>query len=158
MNIRGVLRTIIILISLIALGVLAWWQLRALVSGPDLIVTHPVHGETYPESFMEITGKTVHATSLSVNDQTVILRADGTFAFPTLIAPGLNTITIEAVDQFNKATSQELVIYGDFPEYVREINRPIPTPPPAEEPLLDNVEIDAEIDEIIADEPIESTI
>lgn len=96
----------IIIISF--LGYLSW-QLLALTSRPLLIITQPSDGAVIG-SEVTIEGKTDPAAAVTVNDQEILKNKDGSFIQILSLTPGKYTITVMAVGNNGKKTTEQRTI------------------------------------------------
>ncbi|MCB9808768.1 hypothetical protein H6776_00010 [Candidatus Nomurabacteria bacterium] len=94
-----------------ALIALVIHQLSPLLSGPRITIESPTNGESYKEAFHEVSGTTQRAAQMTINQNPVRLRDDGTFVFPTVFVDGINTLTIIAEDKFGRTDTVELVVF-----------------------------------------------
>lgn len=72
---------------------------------PELSVSKPQNNVVVSSDQVEIIGKTDPQATLTVNNQTVSLNADGSFDINIPLQPGLNSIIINSVNKFKKQTT-----------------------------------------------------
>ncbi|MDP4162259.1 MAG: S8 family serine peptidase [Bacillota bacterium] len=67
---------------------------------PDVNVTDPIDGYKTNKDVVTVNGSVSddNQGSLTINDQSVKVKNDGTFSYPVVVTPGENTITIKATD------------------------------------------------------------
>lgn len=103
----------ILLVVLASLAVIFYviFELKSLVTGPDLTIYHPVSGPS-EINLVTLTGEAKRADSLIVNGNNILLDNEEKFATPLFLLEGYNIITIEATDRFGKTNKQQLTIVG----------------------------------------------
>lgn len=86
-------------------------HLIPLLAGPVLVISSPVHGATYEESLVYVSGTTKRAVRMTLNGQTILVREDGIYDIPLVLIDGINTLSLEAEDKFGRTTDKELVVF-----------------------------------------------
>lgn len=69
---------------------------------PTLVLTSPEKNAVVKEEQIEVSGKTDPNVVLSINNQEVAINENGSFMTKITLSPGLNTITVAAVNKFNR--------------------------------------------------------
>lgn len=112
----------LIRIALISIGVLiiasyAIWRSLNYARGPEITIFEPVNGSTIPSSTVILNGKAERINNITLNGDAISIDQEGNFRETVVIFPGINKITIEASDQFERNTKTELTLFGasEFP-------------------------------------------
>jgi len=107
------------IVSMICVGLIivgySIFNFRIFISGPEIIVTSPQNGAVVNSELVEINGKAVNTSFISLNDRSIFVDEDGNFKEFLLLSSGYNIIVIKAHDQFEREISKniELVFEGD---------------------------------------------
>lgn len=101
------------LIGLMIVGYLGF-QVRAIVSPPELLVFAPADGIKTQEALITVTGQAQEGSQVRVNGVDVLLSQDGTFEVDVALERGLNVIAIESQKRYSKsATEYRRVVLGE---------------------------------------------
>jgi hypothetical protein len=111
MTIR-LLRALIILFVIIVVLGYAIWRSENYVRGPEINIFVPVDNYATTTSTIVIEGQVERVNSLYLNGKSVSVDEQGNFKEEIIIFPGVNTITIEAHDRFQRITKKQLKIAG----------------------------------------------
>lgn len=95
------------LIVVIALAGYLLYQYRTSLINPTLDVSLPKEKSIFSTTSVKITGKTDPNVAVYVNNQLAASQPDGTFQKVITLFPGKSTITIRALNRFNKETRVE---------------------------------------------------
>jgi len=79
-----------------------------------LVVLSPTNGMTIDASEIRVEGKTDKGARVSINNQSVFVENDGTFADQLVLQPGLNTVTVVAINRFDKTKSETLSLEARY--------------------------------------------
>ncbi len=112
------------------------------VAEPLLIITSPATNATVENPDLLVTGRATASATITINNQPVIVNADGQFQGRTVLSPGVNAITVIATNRFDKITQS--IVMVEFRD-----STPIPTP---EFELNTDADIDVEGVEIDQDQ------
>jgi cytoskeletal protein RodZ len=72
---------------------------------PTLMVASPAKNAVVAAEQVEVLGKTDPDATVTINDQTVPVNESGSFTAQITLTPGLNTLTITAVNKFHRQTT-----------------------------------------------------
>ena len=97
----------ILVFFVIALGY-GFFELRGMLYGPTLNV--PQGQTTVHDSFITISGTASRISSLSMNGAPITVTEGGSFSEPYLLTPGLNRITLDAVDKYGHKKERVITI------------------------------------------------
>lgn len=87
------------------------FQTKSLAKGVDFDVVGITDGEVFEKDILALTGKAVHANYITVNGREILVDEKETFAEELVLSPGINIVTFEAKDRFNKRTSFEYRVF-----------------------------------------------
>lgn len=102
--------------GLAALVVLGYASYRSLpyIQGPDITVTEPADGSSIATTTVKIAGQAKRVNALSINGMPMSIDEQGNFSKTILVFRGINIITIEAKDQFERADRVTLQVLGSY--------------------------------------------
>ena len=103
---RTITTTLLSIGFLSILGILGW-QVAHITSAPKLTVETPKEGEALPTNNIEVVGHTVPGSELTINNESVPLKSDGSFQQTIYLTLGENQIIIRSSNQFNKSSIVE---------------------------------------------------
>jgi hypothetical protein len=86
----------------------ALFNSRIFIKGPQLIINSPIDGNTVSESKIEMTGKTLNTSFISVNDRAISIDEQGNFSVPVILQSGYNQVVIKAHDKFERQVTKTL--------------------------------------------------
>jgi len=89
-------------------------QIGRFAAIPRLIISSPAENESISGNFVAISGFTDEDAKLTINNQPVMVNDKGEFKEDILLQSGVNTITISAVNRFNKEVSKTVNINSDY--------------------------------------------
>ena len=111
MTFRKKVLTTLFIVIVVSVVALVLRHVIPLLSGPVLTITSPIHGDTYTESFLMVTGTSRRAAGLYINDTEILLRDTGNFSSPMVLIDGINIITISIEDKFGRTKNRELAVF-----------------------------------------------
>ena len=76
----------------------AYYQSRAILAGPQLLITLPQHGYAATSSLVVIRGVATNAKEITLQGQVIFIDLEGNFAEELLLADGYNIIELTAKD------------------------------------------------------------
>lgn len=94
----------------------AYYQSRALVSGPQINVESPENGTTTASSMVLVGGTAQNAKELVLNGRPIFIDLAGRFAEPLLLMDGYNIIELTARDAQGRTVRKTLELVYQ-PEY-----------------------------------------
>lgn len=71
-----------------------------------------MNGTSITSSTTEITGKVERAVHISLNGKPINIDEDGNFKETLIVFKGVNIITLEAKDQFDRGVQTEINLFG----------------------------------------------
>ncbi|KKW37162.1 MAG: hypothetical protein UY81_C0002G0020 [Candidatus Giovannonibacteria bacterium GW2011_GWA2_53_7] len=89
----------------------AYYQSRAVLEGPVIIVDEPVDGMTATSSFIRIAGRSTHAKELRLDGRPIFIDMEGHFDERLLLFPGYNIIELNATDAQGRTATNTLRLY-----------------------------------------------
>lgn len=108
-------------------------EFRSFVAEPHLVILNPVSGATIDGAGIVVRGKTDPGVSITVNGEPVFVGADGIFAESLTLQSGLNRITVQATNRFDKTKEESVAIESRPPSGAQTENSvaPLALPGPA---------------------------
>jgi len=104
---------LLVLVGLTIVGYLGF-QIKAILSPPDLFVFTPSDGIKTDDALITVTGQAQQDTRVRVNGIDVLLSQDGTFSVEVALERGLNVIIVESQKRYSKpATEYRRVVLGE---------------------------------------------
>ncbi|MEK9177837.1 MAG: hypothetical protein AAB777_01810, partial [Patescibacteria group bacterium] len=80
--------------------------------GPEIDIFNPEDGCTATTSTITIIGQAQRVNSLSLNGKSISVDEQGNFKEEIIVFPGINIITLRAVDRFQRDVKKQLNIVG----------------------------------------------
>jgi len=114
-NKRTLIGLIIATFIIIALGVFVFFNARLFVKGPQIQILGPQNGSSFSDPFIELKGKAINVSFISVNDNPIFIDEAGNFNEKLLLPPGLSIIKVYAHDRFkrNETVSLQYLYTGE---------------------------------------------
>lgn len=84
-------------------------ELNMFISSPRLVIQEPQNNFVTEENIIAIEGITEKDAKLFINNQQIIVDENGKFSENLVVQPGLNKITIKAVNRFDKSSEKTVV-------------------------------------------------
>ena len=92
----------------------AYFQARAIISGPQISVISPENGHTYTDPLVHVYGTTKRAKEITLDGREIFIDLEGNFGEKLLLAPGYNIIELAARDADGHSTKETLeIIYKE---------------------------------------------
>lgn len=103
---------LIVLIALILGGTFLYLfsEFRSFVAEPRLVILEPLSGATIEGAGIVVRGKTDPGVDITVNGEPVFVGSDGAFAESLTLQAGLNRITIQATNRFEKTKEESIAV------------------------------------------------
>ncbi|MEN9524465.1 MAG: hypothetical protein RL536_534 [Candidatus Parcubacteria bacterium] len=98
---------------LIILVIIAYalWRSLAYARGPHINIIEPVDGASISASTTVIRGNVERANNITLNGRTVTIDELGNFSEIIIVFPGINIITLDAKDQFERMVETQLRLF-----------------------------------------------
>lgn len=93
-------------------------EIYYVVISPEITLYEDLDGKRFRASTVHVAGKTEKAVSLTINDEEVVLEADGAFSYDVPLVPGENEIVVKAFSESNVGTSKIFTVTKDGEEEV----------------------------------------
>ncbi len=87
-----------------------FWQVKTIITPPELSIFFPNDGFVTKENLVTIQGKTEPGAHLTVNGQDISFNGQGQFSLPLDLTPGLNSITFASQKKHGKTTSKTISV------------------------------------------------
>jgi len=98
------------LVVVTVFGFYFFHQSKAFLLGPDIIISYPLNGQIFEDSFIKINGHSINANLVLLNDRKVIIDNLGNFEEMLLLARGYNIIEVTAEDKFGRVVKEKLEV------------------------------------------------
>jgi cytoskeleton protein RodZ len=107
---------IAVLVAVVVIGGFSYLysQIGRFAAVPRLVVTSPASDENIAGNSISVSGYTDEDAKLTINDQPVLVSDKGEFKEDILLQKGVNSITISALNRFNKEISKTVNIKSDY--------------------------------------------
>ena len=108
----------------------AIWRSLNYARGPEINVTEPANGVSVDSSTVLIRGQALRANDITLDGKSISVDEQGHFNEIIILFPGMNIVTLEAHDQFERTTKKVIYLVGtkDLPQ-THIIPAAIPQPP-----------------------------
>ncbi len=81
-------------------------EFQSFAGAPRLVILDLTDGMTVDASEIIVRGKTDTGARVSINNQPVFVSSDGAFSDTLILQPGFNTVTVIAINRFDKERSE----------------------------------------------------
>ena len=89
-------------------------EFRSFAGVPRLVILSPSDGMVTEANEITVEGKTDKGARVSINNQPVFVGSGGEFSDKLILQPGLNTLTIVAINRFDKEKSETLSVEARY--------------------------------------------
>lgn len=89
-------------------------EFKSFAAAPRLVILEPANSAVVETSEVTVHGKTDKGARVSINNQPVFVASEGEFTDKLILQPGLNTITVVAVNRFDKEKSETLSLEARY--------------------------------------------
>lgn len=89
-------------------------QLKSFTTEPLLTLTSPATESVTDQNAVTVAGTTERGTQLTINDESVFVKTDGSFEEQVVLQAGLNTIIVKAVNRFDREKSETVQIESTY--------------------------------------------
>jgi hypothetical protein len=113
------IKIFLLIFGLISISSLTAFELRKVVSGPELTLNCGEQDRTESDcdyiqsdnNIYKMSGKTKNVSDIIIGDRKIYIDTEGGFSEDILLYPGINLITIKSLDRFGKEVKKEVSIY-----------------------------------------------
>lgn len=112
-------RTVTLSISalvLVAVFGYLYQEFRSFASEPRLVILEPASGVVVETSEIVLRGKTDKGARVSVNGEATFVGSEGDFTEKLTLQNGINTVTVVAINRFEKSKTEVLTLEARFTE------------------------------------------
>lgn len=109
-SLRTTLNISLGVLFVLALALYALYQSNTFLSGPELVVSSPTHGELITSKTLAIRGTGSQIARLFLNDRQIFLNEEGRFSEELIALPGYTIISLRAEDKFGRISKEKLEI------------------------------------------------
>ena len=113
---KTIIRNILIVLIVCAIGGYAGFQSKKIISGPQITIQSP-KTTSADNSAVDVQGIVKNVSVVTLNDRLIPIDEDGHFKEKVLLYSGYNVIKLQAKDKFGASVTKELqVVYTDSGE------------------------------------------
>jgi cytoskeletal protein RodZ len=84
-----------------------WYQISGLSRSPDLSLNNPIQDKTVAESTITVVGSVELDSSLTINEQPILIDSEGNYKESIGLQEGVNVLKVTASNRFGKQTTIE---------------------------------------------------
>ncbi len=114
---RTVMVAVIAVFTIAVFGYL-YQEFTRFAAEPELVILEPAPGTVSETSEIMLRGKTEKGARVSINGEASFVGSNGEFGEKLTLQPGVNTVTIVAINRFEKSKTETLTLEARFPETV----------------------------------------
>lgn len=89
----------VILVILLSYGI---FKAIPLLVGPEIQLTSPKDGQSFPDGFVEVRGTSIHTDKLQLDGGTLLIDEKGAFSTTLVLPHGSAILSLTATDRFGK--------------------------------------------------------
>jgi len=104
---KTIIRNILIVIIICAIGGYAGFQSKKIISGPQITIQSP-STTSANDGAVDVSGIVKNVSVVTLNDRLIPIDESGQFKEKVLLYPGYNVIKLEATDKFGAHVKKEL--------------------------------------------------
>jgi len=108
---RTKVKRILIVLFILFIIILIAFEMRKVITGPELTFKHDKFYAEYADNSFLIAGQTENVKDLYISDKKLLMDKQGNFKEKVLLYNGINNIQIKAYDRFNQETVETITIY-----------------------------------------------
>jgi len=102
-------------VIILAVAGLAYFygELKSFIAIPRLLIYSPQDGSVAGDNPIQVSGLTEKGAQVFINDQKVNVKENGEFSENVILQSGLNSITVKAVNKFEKESAQIIKVQSN---------------------------------------------
>ncbi|OGI76504.1 hypothetical protein A3C57_01425 [Candidatus Nomurabacteria bacterium RIFCSPHIGHO2_02_FULL_33_12] len=104
-------KTILFVFAFVVIGY-GIFRAIPIINGVEIITAKVIENDQYNNA-LTVNGSAMHARTLSINGRAILIDPDGSFTDEVMLNPGINRITLEAIDIRGKVHTKEIVMTGN---------------------------------------------
>lgn len=89
-------------------------EFKSFAAVPRLVISEPQSGAVVDTSEITVRGKTDKGAQVTINGQAVFVGNEGEFSDTLILQPGMNAVTVTAVNRFDKEKSETFSIEAHY--------------------------------------------
>lgn len=93
-------------------------EIGAFTNMPKLVILNPEQNSVEDGNSVTVEGVTDKDAKLFINNQPILVSDEGTFSEKLALQFGTNTITIKAVNRFDKAATENIIVQSNYQQEV----------------------------------------
>jgi len=98
----------LVLVALLGYGLI---EARHLISGPSIELTTPTSYTSFPDGFIEISGRARNTEDLRLNGGPLLIDEEGRFSETILLPKGGGILSLTATDRFGRVVTERRTIF-----------------------------------------------
>lgn len=95
-------------------------EIGAFTNMPKLVILNPEQNSVEGNNSVTVEGVTDKDAKLFINNQPVLVSDEGSFSEKLALQSGTNTITVKAVNRFDKAATENIIVQSTYQQEVRK--------------------------------------
>ncbi len=105
-------------VALLTIGIFGYLyqEFTRFAAEPELVILEPVSGAVSEVSEIILRGKTEKGARVSINGEASFVGSEGEFSEKLTLQPGVNTVTVVAINRFEKSKTETLTLEARFLE------------------------------------------
>ena len=88
----------LVAIFIVLIALYAYYQSRAIIEGPGIVIEAPSNGMTSTTSLVAVLGVTTHAKEITLDGRPIFINLEGYFSEKLVLMEGYNIIELVAKD------------------------------------------------------------
>ena len=104
-------KTVATIIFFFLITVYAFYQTHALAEGPEIILLEPTTPDSVTDPVVVISGIAERISHLFLNGRQIFTDKEGHFNEKLLLAPGFNSISLDARDRFDRVIAKKIEVF-----------------------------------------------
>lgn len=105
---RELIKNTLLFLAVFILVFFTVFELRKVLVGPVIAISHPYDGYTTPTSSITLKGNAQNVAFIFLNNRQIFIERDGAFEETIALFPGYNIIELVARDRFNSETMERV--------------------------------------------------
>ncbi len=112
---KTVTLSVVALLTVVVFGYL-YQEFTHFAAEPELVILEPAPGVVSEVSEVVLRGKTEKGARVSINGEASFVGSEGEFSEKLTLQSGVNTVTVVAINRFEKSKTETLTLEARFPE------------------------------------------
>jgi hypothetical protein len=117
-NSLSIIRIGAITIIVLIIVIYAFTRSFNYISGPELEIISPQNMSTIYAKTSEISGKASRISKILLNGYPISMDESGNWKKTIVVFPGINILTIQGFDKFDRTIEKRLTLWGDLEQTI----------------------------------------